>query len=151
MHISIKIIILKVFTREGNLRSAFHFALPVGILFTRWKKNRAWSYIVDSRERDENPIWYWILFCLTFQQWILQACFLEVFFHEKVAYFPHWFPLIPIDWFHFFFSGGETYTLGSPHSLPSELCLLLIYTLRERGYMWMSLDKLFNISLLISV
>ena len=41
MHISIKIIILKVFTKEGNLRSAFRFALPVGIPFTRRKKNRA--------------------------------------------------------------------------------------------------------------
>lgn len=132
MHISIKIIILKVFTREGNLRSAFHFALPVGILFTRWKKNRAWSYIVDSRERDENPIWYWILFCLTFQQWTFASLFLGSFFPWEGCLFP---PLIPIDSYWlipFFFSGGETYTQGSPHSLPSELCSLLIYTPRER-------------------
>lgn len=58
MHIGIKTIILKVFIKEGNLRSAFRFPLPVGILFTRRKKNRAWSYIVDSRERDENLILY---------------------------------------------------------------------------------------------
>ena len=56
MHIGIKTIILKVFIKEGNLRSAFRFPLPVGILFTRRKKNRAWSYIVDSKERDENLI-----------------------------------------------------------------------------------------------
>ena len=56
MHIGIKTIILKVFTEEGNLRSAFRFPLPARILFTRRKKNRAWSYIVDSRERDENLI-----------------------------------------------------------------------------------------------
>ena len=94
MHISIKIIILKVFTKEGNLRSAFRFALPVGIPFTRWKKNRAWSYIVDFRERDENPIWYWILFCLTFQQWTFASLFLGSFFPWEGCLFP---TLIPID------------------------------------------------------
>ena len=35
MHIAIKTIILKVFTREDNLTSGFRFALPAGILFTK--------------------------------------------------------------------------------------------------------------------
>ena len=87
MHIGIKTIILKVFTEEGNLRSAFRFPLPAGILFTRRKKNRAWSYIVDSRGRDENLIWYWILFCLTLNNkllviYMMNLIYLLAFFVE---------------------------------------------------------------------
>lgn len=48
-HIPIKTIILKVFTREDNLRSGFRFTLPAGgILFTKPKKNRAGSQVLEE-------------------------------------------------------------------------------------------------------
>lgn len=143
MHIGIKTIILKV--GEGNLRSGFRFALPAGILFTRRKKNRAWSYIVDSGERDENPIWYWILFCLTFQKWTFASLFLGSFFFLEMLV-P---PLIPSLWvsptFSFFFSVVGKVVNRVPTPLSQNFVYFWsIHWEREDTSEWV------NISLLIS-